>query len=524
VVIDPSQIPSLGDVTREWVRRKGLHEFLRRFWCIADPKCPGFIDNWHFGAMAEILTAVSKREIRYVVINQPPGTGKSLTVDVLWPAWHWGAFGEPQHAWMSLSFDHSLVLRNAGQLLDVLGSPLFRAAWPEFKLGGRKSAVGEFFNGHGGYRFSTSFDGKGTGRHVHTQTCDDPVKPKDWNNPKAIEDTLTKWNGTFSTRAIDRRTFARVVIMQRIAERDIAGAMLEEQGYEHLCLPMRYEPGAYWDRGNSIGVKDQRTTKGELLFPERFPSDEVDKAEAALGLPAVVSAQYQQNPTPEIGGVVEDAWLRNVCDVVPLDILRIQSWDFGFKGKKPREDQLAQEMIQSGRSRVHGWLAALILSGPRAGKVIMLDEMDPEPMSYPEAKRAFFQQQIKPEWDKAGVILIEDKANGTGLIDDIQDAIDQDRAKGIETDPALVRIAQMIERVNPTDDKLTRLIRHTHFLQTGGLLTPTEEQCPTIEHWRAEIKGFPRMKWNDRVDTLTQGLDFLRSSESRYHDALGKLF
>lgn len=510
-MIDPSTFPSRGEIAREQIRRKGFHEFIRRFWTIADPKCPQFIDNWHFGAKAEILTAVSKRQIRRVVINEPPGMGKSITVDVLWPAWHWATL-DPKHAWMSVSFDISLVLRNARQLLDVIESPLFRAAYPEFEPGGAKSAIGEFFNGHGGYRFSTSFEGKGTGRHVHTQVLDDPVKPKDWNNAAALEKANTTWNGTFSTRAIDRSYFARAIIMQRIAENDTAGEMLREQGYEHLCLPMRFVPGAYWDCGNSINVRDRRSVPGELLFPERFPEVEVVEMERGLGTPAIVEAQLQQNPTPGVGGVVEDSWLRAEWDALPRDARFVQSWDFGFKGKVA--DKQAADLVQSGRSRVHGALYA-----EARGQAYLVDEMDPEVLSFPESKRAFRAQQ-KGLWLRAGVLLIEDKANGTGIIDDLEDEIRQAIKEGRKVDPAFAKLVSRIERVNPTDDKLTRLIRHTDFIQKGGLLVPHVEAMPTVDAWRVEIVGFPKRKWNDRVDTLTQALDHLRSAASRYRDAL----
>lgn len=515
-MIDPSRIelPNRAVLIREAVRRRGLHEFLRRFWTIADPKCPGFVDNWHFGAKAEILTAVSKRQIRNVVINEPPGMGKSLTVDVLWQAWHWGPFGDPKHAWMSISFDHSLVLRNARQLIDVVSSPLYKACWPEFNLGGRKRAEGEFFNGHGGYRFSTSFDGKGTGRHVNTQVLDDPIKPKEEFNARALKEANEKWNGTFSTRRIDPLDFARVIIMQRIAENDTAGEMLEEQGYEHLCLPMRYEPACYWDRGNSLNVKDQRTQPGELLFPARFPEDAVKKEERALGSPARVSAQFQQNPTPQMGGIIEKAWFKT-WDVLPKDIRLIQSWDFGFK-KKPGQTEEA-ELIQSGRSRVSG-----TLYGEQNGRSFFIDEIRPVAMSFPESKRAFLQAQ-KGLWLHASLIVIEDKANGTGIIDDLEYAVEQALRAGKQVDPTLLGLIQKIERVNPTEDKLTRLIRHTDYIHTGQLLIPCVEQCSTVDDWIVEIVGFPRRKWNDRVDTLTQALDFLRAPYTAYRNALGNL-
>jgi phage terminase large subunit-like protein len=478
-----------------------------------------FIDNWHFGAKAEILTAVSKRQIKRLVINEPPGMGKTLTVDVLWPAWHWATI-DPKHAWMSISFDYSLVLRNARQLLEVLASRLYREAYPEFKLGGVKSAIGEFFNGHGGYRFSTSFDGKGTGRHVHTQVCDDPLKPKDEHNHRALEAVLAKWNGTFSNRAVSRPEFARVIIMQRVADNDLSGEMLRDHGYEHLCLPMRYVPGAYWDLGNSAGVTDQRTVEGELLFPARMNAEETDKAERELGIKARVEAQHQQNPVPDIGGVVERSWIECVWSELPKDARLFQSWDFGFKALPGASPQA--ELIRAGRSRVHGGLFA-DLTRNGVERAAFVDEIKPEALSFPESRRTFLGAQRRELWNRAQTILIEDKANGTGIVDDLKDLLRQALEERRSESSKLAHIVQRISLVEPDGDKLTRLIRHTEFLRQGGLLIPSETACPTIEDWKIEVVGFPLRRWDDRIDTLTQALDRIRGAVSRYRAALARM-
>jgi hypothetical protein len=59
---------------------------------------------------------------------------------------------------------------------------------------------------------------------------------------------------------------AKVVVMQRCHQQDLGGHLLEQGGWEHLCLPAEYEgPG----RATSIGWSDPRTEQGELLWPDR---------------------------------------------------------------------------------------------------------------------------------------------------------------------------------------------------------------------------------------------------------------
>ena len=42
----------------------------------------------------------------------------------------------------------------------------------------------------------------------------------------------------------DPRTAAKVVVMQRCHQKDLSGHLLEQGGWEHLCLPAEYEGAA----------------------------------------------------------------------------------------------------------------------------------------------------------------------------------------------------------------------------------------------------------------------------------------
>jgi predicted phage terminase large subunit-like protein len=71
------------------------------------------------------------------------------------------------------------------------------------------------------------------------------------------------------------------LIQQRLHEEDSTGVLLEKNlGYEHLMLPMEYDPGRHCV--TSVG-EDWRTEDGELLFPERFPREVVDRDKQAMG-------------------------------------------------------------------------------------------------------------------------------------------------------------------------------------------------------------------------------------------------
>lgn len=64
-----------------FVCKNSLHEFVREFWSVVEPM--PFVDNWHVQVLAEHLEAVTRGNIKRLVINIPPGFGKPVDEDTL---------------------------------------------------------------------------------------------------------------------------------------------------------------------------------------------------------------------------------------------------------------------------------------------------------------------------------------------------------------------------------------------------------------------------------------------------------
>jgi predicted phage terminase large subunit-like protein len=402
---------------------------------------------------------------------------------------------------MFASNDTQLVLRDANRQIKLIQSDDYRKAFPEFEPGEQVKAAGHFENASGGRRFSTTPGGRGVGWHADTQVVDDPNKPRDARNPLALGKVEQWWAETMASRRAHAATFARVIIMQRIAERDLAGVALE-QGYEHLMIPMWFEPNASWDRGSSLDWRDPRSEPGELAWPERFSEETVEEIKSELGSPANVAAQLQQNPTPDSGGILEKGWLQHTwTDPLPKALRIVQSWDFGFKGS------------DAAHSRVSG-----ALWGEHDGWFYLLDRVLGV-WNYPESKRQFISAQSRElrvkrhqitapiKWADANVVLIEAKANGSAVIAEIDEGL-----PGVKV--------PKVKAVNPTDDKATRLIAHSDRFEAGRVLLPPTHEAPWVEEYRHELVAFPRGAHDDEVDTTTQALDHLVSAHTRYMTAL----
>ena len=110
-----------------------------------------------------------------------------------------------------------------------------------------------------------------------------------------------------SSRLNDMQNGAKVIIMQRLHQDDLAGHVLEQGGYEHLCLPSEFELERRCS--TSIGWADPRTAEDEVLFAALFPKPVLEQAKKDLGV-ADYAGQHQQRPSPAEGGILKRHWWR----------------------------------------------------------------------------------------------------------------------------------------------------------------------------------------------------------------------
>lgn len=154
---------------------------------------------------------------------------------------------------------------------------------------------------------------------------DDPHSVKEAESEVERQAVIDWWDLTMSSRGVSRDA-RRVIIMQRLHPRDLAGHVLEQGGWEHLMLPMYYEPG----RAKSTLLMDRpdpRTEEGELLTPNQFPLEKVQELEKNLKEYGA-AGQLQQRPQPRGGGMFKDeCFLRRVRASPYHAVARVRYWD-----------------------------------------------------------------------------------------------------------------------------------------------------------------------------------------------------
>ncbi len=309
------------EISRERCRRT-LYQFQREAWHVLEPARP-FVEGWAIGAICEHLQAVTEGQIRRLLITVPPGLSKSMTTSVMWPAWEWGPAGRPWERHLAFAYAATLSVRDNLKTRRLILSPWYRQRWGSaFALDRGQSQKANFENDQTGWRIASSVEGAGTGLRGSRVIIDDPHNVRNADSDVQRESTVQWFRETLPSRVDDPANTPIVIIMQRVHERDVAAEALS-LGYEHLMLPMRFDPPRRCV--TSIGFTDPREDEGELLFPERYSEAAVAELERSL-MGYGTAAQLQQEPSPRGGNLIQVEKLE-IVDAVPNAARRHRAWD-----------------------------------------------------------------------------------------------------------------------------------------------------------------------------------------------------
>lgn len=345
-------------------------DFVELFWPL--PEVEGdkpFVRGKVQEAIALHLEAVSAGLITKLMCNVPPGSTKSLLVDVFWPAWEWGPRNRPDLRYMSWSYSPELTLEHNDLCRKIIKSELYQRFWGDrFSLDGGSDAKGYYRNDRGGWRRASSVKGAATGFRADRLIFDDPHNVKDADSTANLEEATRWFAKSLPTRVRNASgdvrvrvpywvrdvhnmleqdpddprpvdASATVGIMQRVHLYDIAGMILENPllGYEILLIEMRYRGAEHparkspnW-RPSTIGYQDWRTEPGQLADPIRFPEIEVARLEATMMLKGgsdAVAAQFDQWPLQIGGSMFQIDWLPIVEPAEVPGGVDKRGWDF----------------------------------------------------------------------------------------------------------------------------------------------------------------------------------------------------
>ena len=250
-----------------------------------------FLVNWHHGAICEHLQAVEDGQIRNLIINLPPGGGKTELVGISWPAR--AIARNPLSRFLMLSYSDELVALNSQTCRNLIQLEEYQELWSrkvaEDSKAKKRWNVLDNDKPMGGMYASTPH-AQVTGFRAGYMSdgfngaiiLDDPMKAADAESDIVRREINLNIARTVRSRRA-KPDVPIVLIQQRLHEEDTTGWLLAgELGeeFERLTIPALDGSGkSYWE------------------FKE--PTEDLLKFKAVQ--PYIFNAQYQQEPSPDDG-------------------------------------------------------------------------------------------------------------------------------------------------------------------------------------------------------------------------------
>jgi predicted phage terminase large subunit-like protein len=261
--------------------------------------------------------------------------------------------------------------------------------------------------------------------------------------------------------------------MQRLHEDDLTGYLLKKNPnlWHLISLPIIADKRSEFVIKNKTIIREQ----GELLHKEREGEEEIAKIKIELGAYAF-AAQYLQYPLLKKGTVIRSIWFQYYAQA-PENLRIIQSWDTAIKAG-----------VDNDYSVCTTW-------GEAENGYYLIDVIRRK-LEYPTLKKLMISYARK--W-KASIILIEDKASGQSLIQDLR----------AETKLPIIAI-------KPIKDKFTRLVSVSGLFEVGKIFLPLNAYWK--EEYELEIISFPYFNHDDQVDSTSQFLNYI--TKKNYQDLI----
>ena len=451
------------------IKRRDLHAFIHLTFLLLNPGAR-FLDNWHIAAIADALERVRSGECRRLIINLPPRSLKSHCVAIAFVAWLLGQ--DPTQQIIAVSYAQDLADKHGRDCRSLMLTDKYQELFPATRLSMVRQAASEFETTQQGFRLSTSIGGTLTGRGANVIVIDDPLKPEEAASDAARERVNDWYANTLYSRLNDKSTGAIILVMQRLHEDDLAGKLAAQGGWEVLAFPAIAERDEEFRWNSPYGSRRHTRRIGDALHSEREPIVVLEQIRTTIGSYAF-AGQYQQAPAPSGGGLVKSEWFRRYSEEdrpQAFDYV-LQSWDTANKageltnytvcttwGVKRQQTYLLHVL----RRRV-GYLDLKICVKSQA-------------------------QMFGPK-----VLLVEDKASGTQLIEDLV-------ADGV----------QGVVRYKPEGDKIMRMSIQVAAIEAGEVYVP--HVAPWLDSYLHEMETFPRGSFSDQVDSTSQALDWIKKN------------
>ena len=302
--------------------------------------------NWHHYLIADRLEMLARGDIHRLAINMPPRHGKSELVSVRFPAWYLGNF--PHKSIIATSYNADLAAEFGKKARNVVASIEFKQVFKQAKLSEESAAklnwtlednimnrpcptcgsinwskrafgraicktchaLGEFAGSKtlGAY-YGAGIGGGITGKGADVLIIDDPIKDRKDAQSVAMRKTLWDWYSSAAYQRLEESDCI-CICQTRWHEDDLTGKVLAldyNKEWHRLSLEAIAEQDEEFEIFNPdyieiLGTNIVHRKKGEALWPQKYSIAKLNEIKKTVGS-YEFSAQYQQKPQPDSGGL-----------------------------------------------------------------------------------------------------------------------------------------------------------------------------------------------------------------------------
>lgn len=430
--------------------------------------------NWHLSLICLYLQAVYEGKIKRLIINVPPRSLKSITVNVAFPAWCLAK--NSSFKTISASFREGLSIKHNVDTRRVMQSEWYQEYFSDVQFLPDQNSKAIFTTTKGGGKECATMAAPPMGSGADVIVIDDPHSTKDAQSDTERSKVCEGFGQDFIPRLNSQKDGRVVIIMQRLHDRDLTGFLLEEHPGEYtiLKIPAIAEEDIVYTYPNSDEVF-YTFKKGEYLS-QRLDEEVLSRLKRELGSYGF-AGQYMQNPFPSEGGMVKNHWWR--------------TYDYNTFKKDGYEIYISLDA--AGKTGLKNDPSVFTVWARKGEEHYLLDVIR-EKLEFPDLKKKT--KILLNKW-QPNAMLIEDASSGTALIQDLKS----------ETPFNIIGI-----KLFSNMGKTVRLESCVAMIEAGQVFLPNAASW--VENYRSELMKFPSGEHDDQVDSTSMYLNYIRNKRA----------
>lgn len=399
-----------------------------------------------------------------LILNTPPQHGKSTTITETLPSWY--LMRNPDKNVIEVSYGDDLAERFGKRNLEKVKE---FGKYFGVSVDKRKATAREFqLSKHRGRMISKGFGSGLTGHTGNLIVIDDPIKNREQADSERQRDAI--WD-EFRDSIVTRTSAGAkiILIMTRWHEDDLAGRIMAEMSDKATMINLPCECDEEDDPlGREIG---------DALCPEigkgnEWLADFKATHTSEQGLRSW-NALYQGRPTAKEGNMLHRDW---------WEYYEVSDYEMG----KMRFDTMIMSVDAAFKDEKQNDYVAIGVWAKKGARIYLVDLVN-EHLNFTNTVRKI--KVMKARYPQISSVLIEDKANGTAIIQVLKDEIFG------------------ITAVRPDASKEARVNAVSFLIEAGNVYLPKDKKFT----WEfvEQCSQFPNGKHDDMVDCMSQALSRL---------------